>query len=197
MIALHSNSPLMKIASLTRRFLAAAIIALTATATLSAADKDTKHDSPVTNFTWGAEVGGGIDLTSNDMSTANIAAFFGYRNQWIDLLGVGAEIDIMVNDSNRAFPIYAAFRSNFRNKPSVCFLDLRAGVVFNNMGSHANQTRFFASPGLGFNLAGGRTFQSYLIVSYTFNDMQPFTNGRSHIDIHGLHSATLRLGVAF
>ena len=67
------------------------------------------------HFAWGAEIGGGIDLTSHDMSSINLDAYLGYRNSWIDVLGIGAEVDMMVNNSVRSFPVYALFRTGFRS----------------------------------------------------------------------------------
>lgn len=164
-------------------------------ATAWGADTASTHNPR--RFTWGAEIGGGIDLTSNDLSTVNLDAFFGYGNSWIDILGVGAGIDMVLNDSYRCFPIYAIFRSSFRKRPSVAFLDLRSGVSINNLAGDTRQSRFYISPAVGFNLARGKSFKSYLTLGYTFNDMQPFSKGEHRVNVHGLHMATLRLGVTF
>ena len=175
---------------------AAVLTAFAATLPSAAAPRD-KHLSPTGHFTWGAEIGGGIDLGSNDMSTVNIDAFFGYRNSWIDILGIGAEIQTMVNDSDRAFPVYAVFRSNFRSSRSLCFLDARIGCVFNNLADNVSQTSFFCSPGIGINLAGGKSFQSYVTLSYLYNGIKPYATRSGRVDIDGLHMAVIRLGIAF
>lgn len=158
---------------------------------------DSDYQSAWNHFVWGAEVGGGIDMTSNDMSTVNLDAYFGYRNSWINILGVGAEVNMMVSNSVRAFPVYAIFRTGFRSCPTLLFMDLRGGVVFNNLNDSRQQTRAYVSPGIGVNLATGRTFRSYLTLSYVYNGLKPFTKGDEYCDINGLSMACLRIGINF
>lgn len=149
------------------------------------------------HFVWGADLGGGIDLSSHDMSTLNLDAYFGYRGGIVDALGVGAAINMMVNNSNRAFPVYALFRSSFRTAPSLCFLDLRGGIVFNNLSDNTTRSGLYLSPGIGVNLARGKNFRSYITLSYVYNGMQPYESPEGYNDIDGLHQACVRLGVAF
>lgn len=147
-------------------------------------------------FAWGAAVGGCIDMTGHDMSSINLDANFGYRNSWINLLGVGASIDMMVNNSVRAFPVYAILRTGFSSRPTLCFGDFRVGMVYNNLNNRSNQTRMYASPGIGVNLATGRTFRSYMMLSYVYNGMNGlYKDGNK--PIHSLHMACVRFGVAF
>lgn len=136
-------------------------------------------------------------MSSNDMSTINLDAHFGYKNSIINVAGIGAGINVMVNNSNRAFPIYGIFRSNFSSKPSLCFADLRAGTIINNIGDTTNQTRLFLAPGIGFNLATTRDFKSYLILSYLYNGMNSHSEGMNAVEIHGLNMACLRIGITF
>lgn len=167
---------------------------------LSAAMAAESNEREVTgwnHFAWGAEIGGGIDMTSNDLSSINLDAYFGYRNSWCELLGVGAEVNMMVNNSVRSFPVYAVFRTGFSRRPTILFMDLRAGVAFNNITDSQQQTSAYISPGLGVNLAGGRTFQSYLTVSYVYNGMKPFMLGDRNIDVDPLSMACVRLGIRF
>lgn len=148
-------------------------------------------------FVWGAEVGGAIDMTSNDMSTLNLDAFFGYKNSWINVLGVGASVNMMVSNSVRCFPVYAMFRTNFTSTPSLLFMDLRSGVVINNLSYGDQQTSFYCAPGLGVNLARGRTFQSYVVLSYVYNGMKSFEKKGEPCRINGLSMACLRIGISF
>ena len=135
-------------------------------------------------------------MTGHDMSSINLDANFGYRNSWIDLLGVGASIDMMVNNSVRSFPLYAVFRTGFKSERTLCFSDLRVGCAFNNLDNTNHQTRLYLSPGVGVNLATGRTFRSYLMLSYVYNGMNgAYKAGEKAI--HGLHMACVRFGVAF
>ncbi len=70
------------------------------------------------HFTWGVAAGSGIDVTSHDMSTINIDAFFGYKGGAIDVAGIGAGIDVNISNSGRFFPVYAIFRTSFRRYAS-------------------------------------------------------------------------------
>lgn len=149
------------------------------------------------HFAWGAEVAGSIDLTSHDLSSVNLDAYFGYRNSWIDVIGVGAEVNMMLSNSVRSFPVYAMFRTSFTSRPSVVFMDLRGGIAFNNLTYSSTQTTAYVSPGIGFNLAGGKTFQSYLTISYVYNSLKSFSLGDRNIDVDGLSSACVRLGIRF
>lgn len=166
-------------------------------ATAADASSDASDISGWNHFVWGAEIGGGIDMTSNDMSTVNLDAFFGYRNSWIDVLGIGAEVNMMLSNSVRAFPVYAMLRTGFSSRPTLMFMDLRGGVVFNNLTSSRQQTCLWLSPGVGVNLAGGRTFQSYITLSYVYNGMDSFIDGDGYHHINGLSMACVRLGIRF
>ena len=148
-------------------------------------------------FAWGADLGGGIDMSGNDMSTINLDAYFGYRAPALDIVGIGAGINMMVSNSTRSFPVYAVVRTSFRKRPSLCFLDLRGGLVFNNIGSSTTRSQLYLSPGVGVNLAGGSTFSSYVIVSYVYNGMRPYEDSERYYDINGLHMACVRLGIRF
>lgn len=146
------------------------------------------------HFAWGADVGTSIDLSGHDMSTINFDAHFGYKNSIIDIAGVGAGVHMMVSNSCRSFPVYAVLRTSFRAQPSLCFLDLRAGVAFDSMSDDSNQTRPYINPGVGFNLATGRTFKSYIIIGYLYNGMKSF--GDTAIS-GGLNMANFRIGITF
>ena len=173
------------------------LMTLSSSIVLNAADSAPRDVTGWSHFAWGAEIGGGIDMTSNDMSSINLDAYFGYRNSWIDVIGVGAEVDMMVNNSVRSFPVYAMFRTGFSRRPTILFMDLRAGIAFNNMTNSSQQTSAYVSPGIGVNLAGGKTFQSYLTLSYVYNGMKPFVLGDRRIDVDPLSMACVRLGIRF
>lgn len=149
------------------------------------------------HFNWGIEAGGGIDMTSHDMSTVDINAYFGYRNSWINVLGFGASINMMVDNSSRAFPVYFMFQSSFRQQPSLAFFDFRTGVSFNNTQYDKQQTDFYISPGVGFNLARGKSFRSYLMLSYVYNGFKSYQRDDRLENINGLSMACLRIGINF
>ncbi|MDE5688275.1 MAG: hypothetical protein K2I18_06585 [Paramuribaculum sp.] len=148
-------------------------------------------------FTWGADVGGAIAMTGNDMSIINFDAAFGYRRGIVDFIGVGAGINMMVSNSNRSFPVYALFRSNFVTRPTLCFFEGRIGCAFTNVADNQSQTSLYVSPGVGFNLARSKHFGSYIVLSYVYNGMKSYTDSETTYDINGLHSACVRLGISF
>ncbi len=168
-------------------FAAGILIALTATA----------QKTPAGHFAWGAEAGGAIDMTANDMSAVCATAFFGYRNSWIDMLGAGAAINVAVDNNCRSFPVYAMFRSSFCSRPSLAFFDFRVGCAFNSVGNESTHSRLYVAPGVGFNLARGKNFISYITLSYEYNGMKHYVkNGISH-NISSLSLAALRIGISF
>lgn len=182
-----------------RHILAAIILGASALATsFTASAKD--FDQSETNwdhFVWGAEVGGSCDMTSNNLSSINLDAYFGYCNSWINALGVGASVNMMVSSSVRAFPIYGLIRTDFSSRQKLCFMDLRAGVTINKPTYGQQETALYLSPGIGINLARGKTFCSYLTLSYIYNGMKPFDLGDRRCDVDGLSMACLRLGISF
>ena len=146
-------------------------------------------------FAWSVDIGGAIDLTGNDMSTINMNGAIGYRRGVIDFIGVGAGMSSMVSNSSRMFPVYGVLKTNFRTVPSLCFLDARVGCSFINMYDNSSHAGLYLSPGLGFNLAKGRSFASYLVLSYQYVNVN--AKSESGINIDGLSYACLRLGVNF
>lgn len=146
------------------------------------------------HFTWGVEAGTSIDLSSHDMSTLNADAFFGYKTPGLDLLGVGAGIHMMVSNSCRSFPVYIDVRTSFRTAPSLCFLDLKGGIAFNSLSNNQNQKSPYFSPSVGFHLARGKSYASYLMLGYVFNGMKSF--GDTEIS-GGLSYVNMSLGIRF
>ncbi len=164
---------------------------------LSVRASESAVPSALEHFVWGAEAGGAIDLTSNDMSTINLDAIFGYKSNSIDVLGIGAGVNMMVSNATRSFPVYALLRTGFSSRPTLLFMDLRAGCVFNNVTYSKQTTRLYLSPGIGINLARGRSFTSYLALSYVYNGMRSFQKSDEWCDINGLSMACVRLGISF
>lgn len=154
-------------------------------------------DKPKAHFAWGVEAGGSIDMTSNDMSTLNLDIIAGYRNSWIDVVGIGTGIHVMVNNNCRAFPIYGVMRTGFRSKPSLCFLDLRAGIVHDNTNQESSSNRLYLAPGVGFNLARSKRFASYVLLAYEYNGMRSYDKAGYTFDIDGLSMATVKIGITF
>ena len=189
------------------RLITTFILALAASAAISASATDPEARQK-SGFSWGADAGGAIDLSGHDMSTVNIDAYFGYRSPLFTMLGVGAGINMPVNNSRREFPIYAIARTSFVQRPQPVFMELRTGIVANTHPDYDSSTDFFISPAVGFRMAYGRVFTSYITVGYLFNnlrtrkgdvaDSQPGDLGDDLSNpIRGLHAAVVRLGIAF
>lgn len=180
------------------RFILSLIFLCAGASTLCAASEATdEHVSGWDHFVWGAEVGGAIDLTSNNLSSVNLDAYFGYKNSWVDALGVGASVNMMVSNSVRSFPVYGLIRTDFSSRHKLMFMDLRGGIAINNLTYGSQQTSLYLSPGVGVNLAVGKTFKSYIILSYIYNGLKPFDLGDRRCNVDGLSMACLRLGISF
>ena len=163
---------------------------------LLSANAQTNDNTPQHGFTWGVEVGSGIDMGGDNMSTLNLAALIGYRTSWINFAGVGLGIDMMMSNSCRSFPIYGMIRSSFAEKPKLFCAEMRAGVALNQATDVPDRTNLFLQPGAGIYLATGKTFASYITLSYTYNAMT-FYGDKKDTLVHGLNMATLSLGVTF
>lgn len=163
---------------------------------LLSANAQTNDNTPQHGFTWGVEVGSGIDMGGDNMSTLNLAALIGYRTSWINFAGVGLGIDMMMSNSCRSFPIYGMIRSSFAEKPKLFFAEMRAGVALNQATDVPDRTNLYLQPGVGIYLATGKTFASYITLSYTYNAMT-FYGDKKDTLVHGLNMATLSLGVTF
>lgn len=169
----------------------AVVSLLTASAQLS--------DKPAgTHFVWGAEAGAGIDMSNNDMSSIDFNASFGLSRGWINMLGVGAGVNMPVSNSCRSYPVFAVFRTDFSRQLRLCFLDVRGGMSLNYLARDQQQTGIYGSVNLGVNLATGSKFRSYVLIGYTFIDRKDLWEDEMTLTMYSpLHLATIRLGVSF
>ncbi|MDE6305479.1 MAG: hypothetical protein K2L90_02700 [Muribaculaceae bacterium] len=149
------------------------------------------------HFSWGASIGSSIDMSGNDMSSIDLSACFGYKGAGIQMAGVGAAIDMAVNNGSRMFPVYAIVRTNFRKKPSLCFMEAKAGCSFNSLYDHETQQGLYGSLGAGVNLATGKNFRSFVILSYTFNHIHPYGTEEKTASLSDLHLASISIGISF
>ncbi|MGN0223543.1 MAG: hypothetical protein ACI4AM_05915 [Muribaculaceae bacterium] len=151
-----------------------------------------------TRFVWGAEAGAGIDMSNNDMSSIDFNASFGLSRGWIDMVGVGAGVNMPVSNSCRSYPIFAVLRTDFSPQLRLCFLDVRGGVSLNYLARDQQQTGLYGSINLGVNLATGSKFRSYVLIGYTFIDRKDLWEDDMTFTMYSpLHMATIRLGVSF
>lgn len=149
------------------------------------------------HFTWGAEFGSSIDCSYYDMTTFDFDAFFGFKNSFIKILGVGAGIRKSVTGGNTFIPVYLTFRTSFRKKPSLFFLNLQGGYSFNTMPDSEVFGDYVGTLGIGINLSQKRLVKSYIVLSagyYYFNDIH---REYAKLDRHSLFLARMALGIDF
>lgn len=148
-------------------------------------------------FAWGGEFGSSIDVSGNDMSSIDINLMAGIEYKWFKMAGVGVGADIMVSNSCKSYPIYFVLRTDFSSLNKFLFLDVRGGCSINYFEGKKHQTGLYLSPSIGFNLASGKTFKSYLTVGYTYNgNNNEFDDSETNRHKY-LSLATIRLGVSF
>lgn len=179
-----------------KKYIVAFLLVL-ATLNVSAAEAQTETACRKLSFKWGAGFNGLVDLTSHNMSAIGIDAEFGMAWKWIRFLGIGAEGDIMVENSNRTFPIFVNFKTDFSNTDRLVFLDLRGGLAINYFYGNENQTEPYVSGGVGITLAEGKTFSSHIILSYTYLGNKNCYLGDYLRSCPGISLVNLRLGVTF
>lgn len=150
-----------------------------------------------TKFAWGASLTTSADLTGNDLSTIGMDAYFGMQVPGIQLVGLGAGLNVPISESHRTMPVYLLVRSGFKRTHSLCFVDLRAGMSVNDSGSNNRRTGAYGSLGVGFNLASSRKFSSHLILAYSYFQGKEVMEEETLEKIPNLHMATLRLGITF
>jgi len=154
-------------------------------------------EKPVTKFAWGADAGASIDLSGDDMSSIDFNAVFGMSRGWVNFLGLGVEADIMTSNSCRSYPVYVDFRTNFRNKPSLLFWDIKLGASLNYLEYNHHQTGIYASTGLGINLACSSKFSTHLIIGYTYRERKTVVGDEMTHHFKSLNYASVKIGVLF
>lgn len=156
------------------------------------------YDLSKSHFTWGAEAGASIDCTGHDLSTFDVDVNLGYKNRLIDILGVSAGIHRSVQNGANFIPVCLVFRSSFRKKPSLFFLNLKMGYSFNTIGDSPTFGDFCSSLGCGINLSRTRRVKTFLIASLGYR----YFNKRHQafvekLDTHYVYIAQLTFGVNF
>ncbi len=151
------------------------------------------HTRP--RFAWGAETGGSVDLSGNDMSSFDFNLSFGIRYRWLKFAGIGTGADIMVSNSCRTFPVYVRIATDFHTLPQLLFLDLKGGIGFNYLENNRQSTGAYAYSGLGINFARTAKFSSYMSIGYSF--IQHRDNTDAIVTHSDLHMATIKIGINF
>lgn len=152
---------------------------------------------PKGRFTWGADAGASIDMSGNDMSGLNFSAIFGLSKQWMQFIGAGVQADIAVNNSCRSYPVFAELRTNFTNRPSLCFWDIKAGIALNYLPENVSQHGAFLSTGLGIHLAQNSKFTSHIILAYSYRERKNTIDKLTDRPYPDLHYASVKIGIRF
>lgn len=162
------------------------------------ADAMTKDEAATSHLTWGVAAGGTIDLSGQDLTSIDISAGFGYKNDFIKFLGIGATIKTMTTTSSHAYPVYAMFRSGFSSRPTLCFLELRCGCTFLNLEGAPTQTDIYAGAALGITLAKGKHFASHISIGYEFSPVKDYTSPDGlYVNMKPMQTAALKIGIQF
>lgn len=148
-----------------------------------------RENGAIGHFTWGVDLGSGVDLTSHDMTMFELGACFGYKGSWMRFAGIGATIVSMMNNSSRCYPVYGMLRTSFSRYHRLCFMEVQAGVSFNSILDYKQQTDFYGSLGIGLTLAHSRKFTSHVVLRGVFMPLSP-------VDIDGVRHLTYDIGYA-
>lgn len=148
------------------------------------------------HFTWGVEAGSSIDMTGNDMSTLDANILIGYKGRAIHTLGASVGISHGFGTGDNFIPLCLVFRTSFRSKPSLCFLNFKAGYALSTLNSqHFGSTT--AALGIGFNLAQARNYRSYIILSYSYRHFEKVHVERYNLNDQNVSMAVLTFGISF
>ena len=149
------------------------------------------------HFTWGVDLGSGVDLTAHDMTMFELGGVFGYKGRWLRFAGVGASIMSMMGNSSRCYPLYAMIRTSFSPYHRLCFLEVKGGVSFNSILEYKSQAGFYGSLGIGLTLAHSRKFSSHVVLRGIFMPLKPVEiDGTRHLN-YDLAYAAIGIGCAF
>lgn len=151
----------------------------------------------LSHFTWGAEFGSSIDMTGQNLSTFDLDLNFGYKNSYIKIAGVGVGIHRSIKSGDNYIPVYAVFRSSFRKKPSLCFLNVQIGYSFNTIHNAPTFGDFSSTLGLGINLMQSRRAKSYIMVSLGNRHFSQNHKSLIKLDTKNVLVAKLQIGVNF
>lgn len=154
-------------------------------------------DLHTTHFTWGAEFGMSLDMTSHDMSSVDADIMLGYKSSIFKVLGLGAGIHRAIGTGDNFIPVYAIIRTSFRKKPSLLFMHLCMGYSFNTISDSPMMGDTMANIGLGVNLAMTRKFQSHIVLSAGYRHFRPRHREIINMDTDNVYLVKLSFGINF
>ena len=144
----------------------------------------------------GMELSTGVDLSALDLSTLNFDFLVGYRNSFINLLGVQFGIHKSLGSRDSFLPICAVFRSSFTRKPAPVFMHINAGYSFNTISSSKMFGDITAAVGCGVKLTQRPKFQSNIILSFGFRHFNQRHRLMTRIDKPNTAYAQISFGVS-
>lgn len=149
------------------------------------------------HFTWGVDLGSGVDVTAHGMTMFELGGVFGYKGRWLRFAGVGASIMSMMDNSSRCYPVYAMLRTSFSPYRRLCFLEVKGGVSFNSILEYGSHAELYGSLGIGLTLAHSRKFSSHVVLRGIYMPLKPvYVDGVRHLD-YDLGYAAIGIGCAF
>lgn len=151
----------------------------------------------LSHFTWGADFGSSIDMSSHNMSTFDLDVNLGYKNAFIKMIGVGAGIHRSIRSGDNYIPVYIVFRSSFRKKPSLCFLNLQVGYSFNTIRNAPLFGDFASSLGLGINLMQSRRAKSFMIIGLGNRHFNKNHKSLINVSTKNVLVAKIQIGIHF
>lgn len=151
----------------------------------------------LSHFTWGIDVGTSVDLRGYDMSTVDLDVMIGYKSRFIRTVGIGAGVHRSFGSHNTFYPLYAVLRTSFRSKPSLFFFNLRAGYAFATLHNGVTRGGITGALGVGVNLAMSKRFQSHILLSYCYYQVNGTTRNEINLPISHIDLARISFGVNF
>lgn len=159
-------------------------------------ESDPLKKREMSKFMMGIELGTGLDVSSNDLSTFNADIIFGYRYKAIQLLGVQVGIHKSLGSRDSFIPLSLVFRTSFRSKPSLCFFHMNAGYSFNTISSSPMFGDITATIGCGVNLVQRPKFQSNIILGFGFRHFNRRHQEMTQIAKDNVGFAQISLGIS-
>lgn len=192
--------------SRTIALLSGLLFAFTALAEIHIPDQSGPDDSlfpdkskslSLSHFSWGVEVGSSIDLGGNDMSTFDVNIDLGYKGSIFQLAGVGVGAHKAFGNEYTFIPVYAIARTNFRQRPSMLFMEVKAGYSFNTLSDSGSQGGEFFSVGCGINLYSSPKVRSHIVLSYGYFGLREADDDNIRYRGNNIDYAILSFGVCF
>lgn len=149
------------------------------------------------HFTWGIDLGASIDLSGEDMSTFDAETYFGYKGSWVRVAAIGAGMHKAFGNKYTFIPLYAMLRTSFRSQPSLLFFEMKLGYSFNTLNDSGSFGGAYGSFGLGVNLAMSKSFQSHIVLAYSYFTLRNATDLDIPYTGDNINSAVLRFGINF